>query len=174
MALLQPLWTAPALTDDSEIAEFLAARGARFERWPLPDEVVAIAAKDFVDAQDAQRLLDAFATQLADKAEGERYRAADVVAIRPHLPGIDGALARFDRVHRHDDDEVRAIVGGRGVFGFADPDGRQFLLTVEPGDYIAVPAGVWHWFYCLEDRNITALRLFTDTAGWEAKYRDEG
>ena len=73
--------------------------------------------------------------------------------------------------HFHDDDEVRAIVGGRGVFGFVGDDGRQFLLTVEPGDYISVPGGMWHWFYCDDTRNITAIRLFKDTTGWTPHYR---
>jgi len=66
---------------------------------------------------------------------------------------------------------VRAIVGGRGVFGFVGDDGRQFLLTVEPGDYISVPGGMWHWFYCDDTRNITAIRLFKDTTGWTPHYR---
>ena len=65
-----------------------------------------------------------------------------------------------------------AIVGGGGVFGFVGDDGRQLLLTVEPGDYIRVPAGMWHWFYCHGDKNITALRLFKAPAGWVAHYRD--
>ena len=88
------------------------------------------------------------------------------------MPGLTDALAKFDKVHFHDDDEVRAIGGGRGVFGFIADDGRQFLLTVEAGDYISVPAGVWHWFYCVDGRNITCLRLFKDDSGWIPRYRD--
>lgn len=172
MARLTPLWTAPPLTEDAAIAEFLGARGMTFERWSLPADVRAIAAQDALTDGDKQALLDAFAAQLAAVADESRYKSADVVAIRPHLPGVDDALARFDRVHRHEDDEIRAIVGGRGVFGFPDAGGRHFLLLVEAGEYIRVPAGAWHWFYCDDSKNITALRIFEDAAGWVAHYRD--
>ncbi|PKN58671.1 MAG: acireductone dioxygenase [Deltaproteobacteria bacterium HGW-Deltaproteobacteria-14] len=171
MARLQPLWTAAASTDAAEITTFLRARGVTYERWPLPDAVRTVAAQPRLDDADKARLLAAFSAELAAKAAGQGYGSADVVAIRPDLPGVDDALARFDRVHFHDDDEVRAIVAGHGVFGFTDDDGRQFLLTVEAGDYISVPAGIWHWFYCGSDKFITALRLFRDSAGWVPRYR---
>ncbi|TNF25298.1 MAG: cupin domain-containing protein [Deltaproteobacteria bacterium] len=175
MARLQPLWTpddAVETTDPIAIAAFLRERDIVFERWPLPDRVRELAAKARLDDTDKAALLAAFAAELAKKSADAGYGSADVVAIRPDLPGVDDALAKFDRVHFHDDDEVRAIVGGHGVFGFFGDDGRQFLLTVEAGDYISVPAGVWHWFYCGEDKRITALRLFRDTSGWVPRYRD--
>ena len=115
-------------------------------------------------------MLDAFKGHLQRLAEDKGYIDADVVCIR-NVEGIDAALAKFDKVHFHDDDEVRAIVGGSGYFGFIGDDGRQFLVHVGHGDYLSVPAGMWHWFYCDADRNITALRLFKDTSGWVPRYR---
>ena len=171
MARLEPLWTRPPLTDPDAIAAFLAERGVHFERWPVPDAIHALASRPSLDAAEREALLDAFRPSLEAKARDHGYASADVVALRPDLPGVDDALARFDRVHCHDDDEVRAIVAGRGVFGFSGDDGRQFLLEVESGEYLSVPAGVWHWFYCGPDRFITALRLFRDPAGWIARYR---
>ena len=162
MARLQPLWTHAVLTDPTAIAAFLAARGVTFERWPLTATVRAVAAKPRLDDADKAWLLAVFRAELAAKAADAGYGSADLVAIRADLPGVDAALARFDRVHFHDDDEVRAIVGGHGIFGFVGDDGRQFLLTVEAGEYISVPAGTWHWFYCGTDKDITALRLFHD------------
>jgi 1,2-dihydroxy-3-keto-5-methylthiopentene dioxygenase len=171
MATVTPLWTAQPLTDDDAITAFLAARGVSFERWAMPEEAVAIAARDRLSDADKARLLELFADKLAEKRDGAGYHAADVVAIRPDLPGVDEALARFDKVHYHDDDEVRAIVGGQGVFGFVGDDGRQFLLTMRAGEYVSLPAGIWHWFYCLEDKNTTALRLFKDNPSWVPHYR---
>lgn len=171
MARIDPLWTTAPLTDPAAISDFLAARGIRYEAWRLPDHVAALAARPRLDDGDKRALLDAFEAELAAKAD-DGYASADVVAIRPDAPGLADALARFDRLHFHDDDEVRAIVAGRGIFGFFDDDGRQFLLTVEAGDYIAVPAGVWHWFYCDDARFVTALRLFRDAEGWVPRYRD--
>ena len=171
MARIDPLWTAAPLTERAAITAFLAARGIRYEAWRLPDATATLAARAHLDDADKRALLDAFSAELAAKADAG-YASADVVAIRPDAPGLADALARFDRLHFHDDDEVRAIVAGRGIFGFFDEDGRQFLLTVEAGDYIAVPAGIWHWFYCDDGRFVTALRLFRDAAGWVPHYRD--
>ncbi|MGM0577570.1 MAG: cupin domain-containing protein [Myxococcota bacterium] len=169
MARLTPLWTASATEDPEAIRAFLSERGIAFETWDLPDEVVALAAQDALTDEEKATLLGHFRDHLDRLAEEEGYVEADVVAVRP-VDGVDQALAKFDRVHYHDDDEVRAIVGGAGVFGFVGDDGRQFLVRVEAGEYISVPAGMWHWFYVLEDRNITALRLFRDTAGWVPHY----
>ena len=171
MALLTPLWTADALDDPAAVAHFLEARGIRFERWTLPDEVRELAGRERLDDAAKARLLELCRAELEREAEGAGYVDADVIAIRPDLPGLDGALAKFDKVHFHDDDEVRAIVGGRGVFGFVADDGRQFLLQIEAGEFISVPAGAWHWFYCLAERDITALRLFKDSSGWIPRYR---
>lgn len=173
MATLTPLWTTTPLTRDEDIAAFLAARGVAFERWAMPAEAAAIAAQDRLSDEDKARLLALFGDKLAEKADRDGYRAADVVAIRKDLPGVDEALARFDRVHLHDDDEVRAIVGGAGVFGFVTPDGRQFLLALGPGEYVSLPAGMWHWFFCTAEKNVTALRLFKDNPSWVPHYRDE-
>lgn len=172
MATLTPLWTATPETDDAAISAFLADRGVTFERWALPDEAVVLGMKARLDDADKARLLALFSEKLAEKAENDGYRAADVVAIRPDLPGVDDALAKFDKVHFHDDDEVRAIVGGRGVFGFVGDDGRQFLLTLEAGEFVSLPAGMWHWFYCLEDKRVTAIRLFKENPSWVPHYRD--
>lgn len=172
MATLTPLWTQAATSDPAAIADFLRGRGVRFERWQLPPRAAELAAQARLSDADKHELLSLFAAELAREATTQGYRAADVVALRPDLPGVDDALAKFDRVHFHDDDEVRAIVGGEGVFGFVGTDGRQFLLTMRAGEYISVPAGAWHWFYCTADKNVTALRLFKDSPSWIAHYRD--
>ena len=107
MAVLTPLWTQSPTSDPATIRAFLKARGVEFERWELPASAQAIAAKASVSDEDKQTLLRLFADKLAEKALRQGYQAADVVVIRPHLPGVDLALAKFDRVHFHDDDEVR-------------------------------------------------------------------
>lgn len=171
MATLTPLWTASDLNAPADISRFLAQEGIDYDVWTLPEEVLRLAAQNRLSDADKSRLLTLFQSEVAAVSSAKGYVDADVIAIRSDLPGIDEALANFDKVHFHDDDEVRAIVGGSGVFGFIGSDGRQFLLHVEPGDFISVPGGMWHWFYCSEERNITALRLFKDTTGWVPHYR---
>ena len=173
MATLTPLWTSTSITSDDAIQGFLAKRGITFARWEMPEEARSLAAQNRLSDSDKARLLELFSRQLQD-AQGETgYKNADVIAIRDDLPGLDEALAKFDRLHYHDDNEVRAIVGGEGVFGFMFEDDRQFLLKIEAGEYIDVPAKTWHWFYCTESRNITALRLFEDMTGWVPHYRSD-
>jgi 1,2-dihydroxy-3-keto-5-methylthiopentene dioxygenase len=169
MATLTPLWTGDAITADAEITSFLAHHGIVFATWTLPAEARELAAQSRLDDADKKRLLALFGDELGASV----YSDADVVAIRPDLPGLDDALAKFDRLHYHDDDEVRAIVGGEGVFGFMTEDDRQFLLRIEAGEYISVPGRTWHWFYCTEGKNITALRLFEDMSGWTPHYRSD-
>lgn len=172
MAVLTPLWTRSPTSDPETIKAFLRERGVAFELWEVSSAASALANKPQMTAEDKQALLDLFADRLAAKAMSEGYRSADVVAIRPDLPGVDEALGKFDRVHFHDDDEVRAIVAGAGVFGFVGDDGRQFTLTMQPGEYISLPAGMWHWFYCLDAKHVTAIRLFKDNPSWVPHYRD--
>jgi 1,2-dihydroxy-3-keto-5-methylthiopentene dioxygenase len=171
MAILTPLSTVAPMTDPEAIRAWLAARGVSFEVWDLPAEAAELGAKAALDDDDKARLLALFAERLREKADRDGYRSADVVAIRPTAPGVADALAKFDRVHFHDDDEVRAIVGGTGIFGFVGDDGRQFILQMFAGEYISLPAGVWHWFYCTPEMNVTALRLFRDEPAWVAHYR---
>lgn len=171
MATLTPLYTANPTSDPAVIKALLATLGIEFETWALPARAQELAAQSRLGDAEKAELLTLFQEKLHEKAATAGYRSADVVAIRPDLPGVDEALAKFDKVHFHDDDEVRAIVGGEGVFGVVGDDGRQVLLTLRAGEYISLPAGIWHWFYCLESKNVTALRLFKDNPSWVARYR---
>jgi len=170
MARLTKLWTAEPTTDPKAIVAFLGEHQIDYARWEIPTDIADLAAKTNPSDDDKSAMLEAFRGHLDRLAQDKGYIDADVVCIR-NVEGIDAALAKFDKVHYHDDDEVRAIVGGKGVFGFIGDDGRQFLVEVEAGDYVSVPAGMWHWFYCDTARNITALRLFKDTTGWVPHYR---
>ena len=172
MAILTPLWTQSPTSDPEVIGAFLNARGITFEFWSMPEAAVELAAKNRLSDEEKQMLLSLFADKLREKAAHDGYKSADVVAIRADLPNVDEALGKFDKVHFHDDDEVRAIVGGEGIFGFIGDDGRQFTVTMQPGEFISLPAGMWHWFYCLDSKNVTALRLFRDNPSWIPHYRD--
>ena len=50
------------------------------------------------------------------------------------------------------------------------PDGTQVELTVQPQEYINVPAGTEHWFYLTPKRRVKAVRYFTNTEGWVPEY----
>jgi 1,2-dihydroxy-3-keto-5-methylthiopentene dioxygenase len=83
-------------------------------------------------------------------------------------------LAKFRREHWHDEDEVRFVLEGRGVFFIHPREGSVFAIEVGPGDLIRVPRGTWHWFDLCADRRIRAIRLFQDVSGWTPRYTESG
>jgi 1,2-dihydroxy-3-keto-5-methylthiopentene dioxygenase len=99
---------------------------------------------------------------------------ADVINVNRATPGLEEMLQKFCREHWHDDDEVRFIIHGRGVFHIHSRTGPVCGIEVEAGDLIRVPQGTWHWFDLCADRAIRAIRLFKDPAGWAPRYTESG
>jgi 1,2-dihydroxy-3-keto-5-methylthiopentene dioxygenase len=103
--------------------------------------------------------------------ERQGYVQHDEVTLRPDNPRLDEICAKFLDEHSHDEDEVRFIVDGAGIFDIRSRDDRWMRVEVEAGDLIVVPAGRWHRFSLTESRSIRAVRLFKDAAGWVPHYR---
>jgi 1,2-dihydroxy-3-keto-5-methylthiopentene dioxygenase len=97
-----------------------------------------------------------------------------VIDVFPDTPGLDAMLNRFNSEHWHDEDEVRFIVEGRGVFHVHPPGQPVFAVEVGPGDLIRVPRGTHHWFDLCNDRRIRAIRLFQNPSGWNPNYTHTG
>ena len=99
------------------------------------------------------------------------YIEEDIVALSPETPNLDGICAKFLDEHYHDDDEVRFVLAGEGIFDIRSRDDRWMRVTVESGDLIVVPAKRHHRFLLTDSKEIRCVRLFKDTAGWEPHYR---
>lgn len=99
------------------------------------------------------------------------YVTQDIIALRPDTPNLDAALKKFDPEHLHEDDEVRFVLDGEGVFDIRSLDDRWMRVIVGPGDLIVVPRGKHHRFELTEQKTIRCVRLFKDPAGWVAVYR---
>jgi 1,2-dihydroxy-3-keto-5-methylthiopentene dioxygenase len=155
-----------AVSNTDEVKGFLAAAGIDFERWESGKALAAGAA--------ASEVLDAYSGEIARLKESGGYVTADVIDVSPVTPGLDAMLAKFKREHWHDEDEVRFILEGRGVFQVRPREGAVFGIEVGPGDLIRVPRGTWHWFDLCRERRIRAIRLFQDPAGWTPHYTDSG
>lgn len=150
------------IRDFAEIQKYLAAIGIQYERWEA-DEAVA------VDAS-AEQILAAYAKQIdVLKAQGG-YVTADVIDVNANTPNLETMLAKFRSEHWHDEDEVRYIVAGRGVFHIHPPGQPVVGIEVEAGDLIRVPRGTHHWFDLCTERRIRAIRLFQDPSGWTPHY----
>ncbi len=154
------------ITEGSEIAEYLGSIGIDYAQWDNLKQVSE-------DATD-QEILDGYADEIETlKAKGG-YVTADVINIVPTTPGLDAMLDKFNKEHWHDEDEVRFIVKGHGLFHIAPEGGDVVSIEMEAGDMIRVPRGTKHWFNLCGDRTVRAIRLFQDISGWTPHYTDSG
>jgi 1,2-dihydroxy-3-keto-5-methylthiopentene dioxygenase len=153
------------IRDVPELRAFLAARDIEYER-----------ADDVTVAPDAPAdvLLAAYKTKIDELKARGGYVTADVIDVRPDTPNLEAMLNKFNAEHWHDEDEIRFIVDGRGLFHIHPAEGPVFAIEVEAGDLIRVPKGTRHWFDLCGDRRIRAIRLFQDPAGWTPHYTASG
>jgi 1,2-dihydroxy-3-keto-5-methylthiopentene dioxygenase len=154
------------LREPAEIADALAPVGIWYRRFDGSDQLSA-------DASD-QDILDAYREPIEKLMAEEGYVTADVINVKPETPGLPAMLDRFNKEHYHDEDEVRFIVHGRGLFHIHPPAGEVFSIEVVKGDMIRVPRGTHHWFDLCTDRTIRAIRLFQDQSGWTPHYTETG
>ena len=154
------------LSDAQDVTTFLAVRGIEYERWTPSRDVDAGA--------PPQEILDAYSAQIETLKRRGGYVTADVIDVNSETPNLDAMLAKFNREHWHDEDEVRFIIEGRGLFHVHPRQGPVFAIEVEAGDLIRVPRGTHHWFDLCVDRRIRAIRLFQDMSGWTPHYTESG
>jgi 1,2-dihydroxy-3-keto-5-methylthiopentene dioxygenase len=166
MALVRIPEQQQTISDMAAMSSFLAPYGITYEQWPSERSVPAGAS--------AESVLQIYADKIDELKARGGYTSADVIDVTAATPGLDTMLAKFSREHTHDEDEVRFIVEGRGLFHIHPPTGSVFAIEVEAGDLISVPRGTLHWFDLCADRRIRAIRLFQDKTGWTPHYTDSG
>ena len=149
-----------------DVTAFLATQGIDYER-AKPGRAVQAGAP-------AAELLDAYKDKIDELKARGGYVTADVIDVFPDTPNLETMLNKFNSEHWHDEDEVRFIVEGRGLFHIHPAAGPVFAIEVEAGDLIRVPRGTHHWFDLCADRRIRAIRLFQDSAGWTPRYTESG
>ena len=162
MAVLTIVNENKTLTNAEEIASALATHGIEYERW-TPAHPIA-------DNAPAEEILRAYSREIEELKQRGGYVTADVIDVSPATAGLDEMLAKFNREHWHDEDEVRFTIAGHGLFHIHSTSGAVLGIEVEAGDLIRVPRGTLHWFNLCADRSIRAIRLFQDTAGWTPHY----
>lgn len=155
------------LKNSDEITEYLGKIEIDYERWD-GDELRVLP-----DASE-EEILEAYRAEIEElKAKGG-YVTADVINIVPTTPNLQEMLDKFNKEHWHDEDEVRFIVKGHGLFHIAPEGGDVVSIEMEAGDLIRVPRGTKHWFNLCEDKTVRAIRLFQDTSGWTPHYTRSG
>jgi len=99
------------------------------------------------------------------------YVQEDVIALSPETPNLDAICAKFVDEHHHDEDEVRFVLEGEGIFDIRSNGDDWMRVVVEPGDLIVVPKDRHHRFLLTDRREIRCVRLFKDQSGWVPHYR---
>jgi 1,2-dihydroxy-3-keto-5-methylthiopentene dioxygenase len=100
------------------------------------------------------------------------YIEEDIIELAPTTPDLDAICAKFVDEHSHDEDEVRFVLEGEGIFDIRSNDDRWMRIVVQPGDLIVVPAGRHHRFLLTDAKRIRCVRLFRDKSGWVPHYRE--
>jgi 1,2-dihydroxy-3-keto-5-methylthiopentene dioxygenase len=154
------------LTEFKEVRDYLSGIGIEHERWQT-DVMLPHGAT-------SEQVLKAYSAEIDRLKQKGGYTTADVIDISPDTPGLDAMLARFNIEHSHDEDEVRFILAGRGLFHIHPQQGPVIAIEVGASDLIRVPRGTRHWFDLCGDRHIRAIRLFQDTSGWTPLYTNSG
>ena len=150
------------LQEHNEVRDYLTGIGIDYEYW----EPVT----DLPPDASTEQILSAYAKQINELKSRGGYVTADVIDVNRDTRGLDAILAKFNIEHRHDEDEVRYIVNGRGLFHIHPQQGPVVAIEVGAGDLIRVPRGTLHWFDLCGDRRIRAIRLFQDMSGWTPHY----
>lgn len=154
------------IRDVEAIIGYLSGIGITYEQWRSP--------LTLSENATASEILAAYAPDLETLKQKGGYTTADVIDITAQTLNLEAMLAKFRDEHWHDEDEVRFIVSGRGVFHIHPKAGEVIAVTVEAGDLLLVPTGTHHWFDLCEDRQVRAIRLFQDPAGWTPIYTKSG
>src|SRR5215211_5243293 len=87
------------LNETKEITDYLAHIGIDYEIWE-PAHPVSKSAT-------AEEILAAYHSEIEKLKVGGGYVTADVIDINPQTQGLDMMLAKFNREHWHDEEEVR-------------------------------------------------------------------
>ena len=164
MALLTICNRNQTLTGEDEIRDYLNNLGIEYDRWPTTDRVAPGAPQETI--------LEAYADEIEKLKTSGGYVTADVIDVTPETPGLDEMLAKFDKEHWHDEDEIRFVISGSGLFHIHGRDDEVVAIEVTAGDLIRVPRGTLHWFNLCGERRIRAIRLFQDKSGWTPHYTE--
>lgn len=167
MAILTIIDEKRVLNDAKEIRDYLLPIGVEYDRWPL--------AADIDNDSSSEAILVSYKERIESLRQLGGFAKVDVINVNSSTPGLDAMLAKFSTEHWHDEEEVRFIVYGRGVYHLHPHNGGSVVrLEVEAGDMIRVPRVALHWFDLCSDRQIKAIRFFQDPAGWTPHYTESG
>ncbi|MFI2855759.1 cupin domain-containing protein [Paenibacillus sp. JSM ZJ436] len=157
------------ISGEENVRQFLNSQEVVYEHWNMDKLPKELQEQFSLSDDDKKRILDIFDEEIRDLAARRGYKIWDVITLSESTPNLEELLQKFEEVHTHTEDEIRAIVGGKGIFIIKGAeDVGYFNVELEPGDVISVPENTPHFFTLMDNKQIVAVRLFIEANGWIA------
>lgn len=172
MATIHVRNTGERIEGDEAVRAYLEANDVYYDHWDISKIPSDLRDKYDLTDENKEGLLEALRADIEDLSAKRGYVKWDIISLSDSTPNLDELLKKFEQVHTHSEDEVRAIAAGSGIFIIKGKD-SYFDVNLVPGDVISVPEGNPHFFTLTDERKVVAVRLFIDPAGWVADpYED--
>ncbi|MGO4111224.1 1,2-dihydroxy-3-keto-5-methylthiopentene dioxygenase [Paenibacillus sp. YAF4_2] len=157
------------ISGEQNVREFLENQEVLYEHWDATKLPAPLKEKFILSDEEKAEVLSTFNDEITDLAARRGYKTWDIITLSDATPNLDELLKKFESVHTHTEDEVRAITAGKGIFVIKGTEEvGYFDVELEAGDVISVPERIPHFFTLMDNRQIVAVRLFIETEGWIA------
>jgi len=162
------------ITGEENVRAFLDSQGVLYEHWNPAKLREDLQEKFTLTDEEKQEILNTFDAEIRDLAERRGYRTWDIITLSEATPNLEELLTKFENIHTHTEDEVRAITAGQGIFIIKGSDDvGYFDVELQAGDVISVSENTPHFFTLMENKKIVAVRLFIETEGWIAHPHED-
>jgi 1,2-dihydroxy-3-keto-5-methylthiopentene dioxygenase len=166
--------TGERIQGEENVKAFLDKQNVLYEKWDISKLPENLREKFVLTDEEKAQILATFEPEIKDLAARRGYQIWDVISLSDATPNIEELLQKFEQVHTHTEDEIRAITAGKGIFIIkGSNDVGYFDVELEAGDVISVPENTNHFFTLMENRQIVAVRLFIEKNGWIAYNVDD-
>ncbi|QAY66047.1 1,2-dihydroxy-3-keto-5-methylthiopentene dioxygenase [Paenibacillus protaetiae] len=174
MAQIRIRNTNERIENEADVKAFLDQQEVLYEHWDMSKLPAELHDKFVLSDDEKQQVLNTFDSEIKDLASRRGYQIWDLITLSDATPNLDDLLQKFEAVHTHSEDEIRAITAGKGIFIIKGAgDTGYFDVELEAGDVISVPESKPHFFTLMENRKIVAVRLFIEKEGWVASPYDD-
>jgi 1,2-dihydroxy-3-keto-5-methylthiopentene dioxygenase len=168
MAQIRIRNTNERIEGEEQVKAFLDSQQVVYEHWEPTKLPEALREKFALSDEEKSQILSIYDEEIRDLGKRRGYVIWDVISLSDATPNIEELLTKFEQVHTHTEDEIRAIVSGKGIFIIKSEELGYFDVELEPGDVISVPENTNHFFTLMDNRQIVAVRLFIEKDGWVA------
>lgn len=172
MATIRVRDTDTIIEGEIDVRDYLNGNDVYYNHWDVSKLPETLQNKFILSEDDKESILSSMKDDIERLSEERGYVKWDLISLSEGTPNLDELLKKFEQVHTHTEDEVRAIMAGSGTFIIKGKNG-YFDVRLVPGDVISVPEGNPHFFTLTEERKVVAVRLFIDPAGWVAEPYDD-